>query len=235
MKAVRTLALAVTLMAGAVGAQASLVNRGGGMIYDTELNVTWLQNWNQAVGSAYDTASPGTGRMTWGDAKAWADTLVFGGFDDWRLPTMLDTGVAGCDYREAGGIDCGFNVQTKSGATVYSEMAHLWYETLGNLAYFTPGTGFSPQAGYGLTHFGPFANLKSGGYWSYLEYLPVAGRAWAFGTVVGNQVSDLQDHVLYAMAVCSGDVAAALPEPHASVLALTALGALAFVRRRRPR
>lgn len=111
----------------------------------------------------------------------------------------------------------------------------FWYETLGNLAYFTPGTGFSPQAGYGLTHFGPFANLKSGGYWSDLEYLPVAGRAWAFGTVVGNQVSDLQDHVLYAMAVRSGDVAAALPEPHASVLALTALGALAFVRRRRPR
>lgn len=136
MKAVRTLALAVTLMAGAVGAQASLVNRGGGMIYDTELNVTWLQNWNQAVGSAYDTASPGTGRMTWGDAKAWADTLVFGGFDDWRLPTMLDTGVAGCDYREAGGTDCGFNVQTKSGATVYSEMAHLLVRDSGQLGLF---------------------------------------------------------------------------------------------------
>lgn len=64
MKAVRTLALAVTLMAGAVGAQASLVNRGGGMIYDTELNITWLQNWNRAVGSAYDTFLLGSGRMT---------------------------------------------------------------------------------------------------------------------------------------------------------------------------
>jgi len=50
-----------TLLAvsGAVGT--ALVDRGGGMIHDTVLNITWLQDANYAQTSGYDA----DGKMTW--------------------------------------------------------------------------------------------------------------------------------------------------------------------------
>lgn len=35
-------------------AQASLYDRGGGLIFDSDRNITWLQNANQGAGSIYD-------------------------------------------------------------------------------------------------------------------------------------------------------------------------------------
>lgn len=67
---------AVFALALSGAAQAALIDRGGGLIYGTVWNVTWLQNWNQAVGSSYDILVPATGRMTWTTARAWADNLV---------------------------------------------------------------------------------------------------------------------------------------------------------------
>lgn len=55
-------------------AYAVLINRGGGLIYDNDLNITWLQDANLG------------GKMTWDDASAWVDNLNFAGFDDWRFP-----------------------------------------------------------------------------------------------------------------------------------------------------
>ena len=81
---------------------------------------------------------------------------------------MLDTGAAGCDFVVNGGSDCGFNVQTKSGGTVFSEMAHLYHVTLGNLARFAPGTDVD-QPGYGLSNTGNFQDMQSDSYWSGLE------------------------------------------------------------------
>ena len=104
--------------------------------YDTVLGVTWLADANA------------NGTMTWDAANAWAAGLDFGaGIDNWRLPTMIDNGNDGCNYSTTGGTDCGYNVQTTTdsppypAATVYSEMASLFYDTLGNLAYYTPGGG----------------------------------------------------------------------------------------------
>ena len=65
---------------------AALIDRGNGMIYDTDLNVTWLQDANLVKTTGFPSLG-GTGRLNWLDALAWADALVFGGFDDWRLPT----------------------------------------------------------------------------------------------------------------------------------------------------
>ena len=48
------------LPVGATTAHAALVDRGGGLIYDTTLDITWLQNAN--VG----------GSMTWAEASSWA-------------------------------------------------------------------------------------------------------------------------------------------------------------------
>lgn len=222
-------------LAGA--AQAALIDRGNGMIYDSTLNITWLKNWNQAAGSSFDNgSSTSDGRMTWASANAWAEGLNFGGFSDWRLPTMVDTGSSGCDFSYAGGTDCGFNVQTKTGSTVYSEMAHLWYESLGNKSFCPPGDATCdgyPQDGGGLTNTGPFLNMQSDYYWSGTVYAPDPAFAWVFGTLDGIQAENFQSTDVYPVAVRPGDVAAAVPEPQSVALALLALGAAAAARRRR--
>jgi len=68
-------------------ANAELINRGGGLIYDTDYNITWLADANYAMTSNYDP----DGLMSWGQAMTWADQLEYGGYDDWRLPTALDS------------------------------------------------------------------------------------------------------------------------------------------------
>jgi hypothetical protein len=47
------LAIAVCLVLGGTG-NAPLWDRGGGLIYDTVLNVTWLQDVNYANNQSYD-------------------------------------------------------------------------------------------------------------------------------------------------------------------------------------
>ena len=113
-------------------AHAALIDRGGGLIYDDVLNVTWLQDANYAKTSGYDA----DGEMTWSWAVRWADELSY--YDsvrgtthtDWRLPTIIDTGAVGCDFAYTG-TDCGYNVDAST-----SEMASLFYDTLGNLGWY---------------------------------------------------------------------------------------------------
>ncbi len=56
-------------------ANAVLFDRGNGLIYDDDLDITWLQYSNYAGAT-----------MTWVDANTWAGNLIFQGYDDWRLP-----------------------------------------------------------------------------------------------------------------------------------------------------
>jgi len=80
-------ALAVGL-AFSIPAHSALHDRGGGLIYDDVLNVTWLQD------AAYTFGPPGTSFLVWQDALSWADNLTY--FDpvrnqtlsDWRLPRV---------------------------------------------------------------------------------------------------------------------------------------------------
>ena len=185
--------------------------------------------------------------MNWEQANTWANTLkagYFGRYSGWRLPRIIDTAAPGCDYSSAGNTDCGYNVQFKSGdptsyqagQTVFSEMAHLWYVTLGNKGYCPP-LAFCPptQPGWGLSNTGSFQNLQSYYYWSGTENAPNPYFAWYFHTYDGFQNVDSQYHALYAMAVRPGDVAAAIPEPQTYALMLMGLGALMVAVRRRPR
>ncbi|GMQ84374.1 MAG: hypothetical protein BMS9Abin06_1165 [Gammaproteobacteria bacterium] len=161
--------------------------------YDTTLDITWLTDANA------------NGLMTWDAANTWAASLDVNGVTGWRLPTMMDTGPSGCDYAFTG-TDCGYNVQTGSAAiTVYSEIASLFYDTLGNLAYYDT-SGTSAQSGWGLTNTGPFNNVQSGYYWSGLEYAPVTSRAWNFFFNDGYQGSNGKTSSFYALAVRPGDV-----------------------------
>jgi len=195
--------------------------------YDTTLNITWLRN-----ADVY-------GQMHWNTANTWANTLVVGGIGGWRLPTMIDTGTPGCNFSYAGGTDCGYNVQTENRGTVYSEMAHLWYLTLGNKALCSPGdaTCAVSQPGWGLTNTGNFLNLQSGVYWSGTEYAPDPSRAWFFRTVDGGQNAYDKNGVstLYALAVRDGDVVVSVPEPETYALMLAGLAALALARRQQKR
>lgn len=188
-------------------------------LYDTVLDITWLRNANV------------NGLMTWAQANAWAAGLTVGSYGGWRLPTLIATPNAAFAYS---GTDFGWNVRTTSGGNVYSELASLYYDTLGNKAYYN-ASGSGPQPVYGLVNKGDFQNLQGWGYWLGLEYAPIPTSAWFFDTNYGNQ--DRRDKIFsteYALAVRSGDVApAAVPIPAAAWLMLSGIGALGVASRRR--
>jgi hypothetical protein len=94
-------------------AQAALIDRGGGLLYDDVLNVTWLQDANYAKTSGYDA----DGLMDWSAAKTWASGLNISRFageslTGWRLP-------ASGDYYDITSPNC--------------EMSYMYYVNLGLL------------------------------------------------------------------------------------------------------
>jgi hypothetical protein len=85
-------------------AKAELYDRGGGLIYDNILDITWLQNANYSGNT-----------MTWIEANDWAEMLIFQGYDDWRLPGS-DTSCSGydCMASEMGHIYYIYNITSDS-------------------------------------------------------------------------------------------------------------------------
>jgi hypothetical protein len=167
-------------------ANAALVDRGGGLIYDQDLNITWLANANV------------NGLMTWNNAMTWASNLSYYDsvrnvtYTDWRLPTS-DT---------CFGLNC-----------TGSEMGHLFYTELGgtagssilsstdpDLALFTNVQSYFYWSG---TEYAPFtlnawtflfgggyqdANDKSNDLYAWavrpgdVAAVPVPAAAWLFGS-----------------------------------------------------
>ena len=128
------LAFAMLASLLATGARGELINRGNGLIADTVLDITWMQDASlfETLCEARDPIATEfvpvdqanvrilchqDGRMTLNDAGLWIDRLNdvhYKGYSDWRLP-IVDTNPV-CN------VDC------------YSvEMAHLVYVSLGNL------------------------------------------------------------------------------------------------------
>jgi hypothetical protein len=231
----RTLCAALLALAAVGPSQAALFDRGGGMVYDSTLNITWLKDWNLPRTTGYSGAGVwAAGYMTWSAAVTWADNLTVGGYTDWRLPTMIDTGTPGCNQSFVG-TDCGYNVQTASGSTVYSELAHLYHVTLGNISPCNPSTSTVnncvAQTGAGPVRTGPFTNVVNAAYWTGLEYIQPA-NAWNFG-MDGWQTFDAKNGPRNVVAVRNGDVLSAVPEAQTWALMALGLVAVAAVVKRR--
>jgi MYXO-CTERM domain-containing protein len=206
--------------------------------YDTALNITWLADANSAYTSGYTSEANGgvasdamvygsnvrwaDGRMGGDVAKAWADDLVVGTYSDWRLPSVRDSN-GGCVWGR--NTQCGYNV-----STITSELAHMYYVTLGDRGYIDASGVYDPT--FGLSNTGPFSNVQSGHYWSGVEYAPYSGHAWYFDMDRGYQNGYNKNYAFYAWAVHDGDVAV-VPEPESWALALVGLAVAGWTVRRR--
>ena len=222
--------LAGAALAAAGTSQAALVNRGGGLIYDTVLDITWLADMNHAqtqydsTGGALGTAN---GKMEWLQANLWANDLVYGGYTDWRLPTVVQPD-ASCSHQFDPGDGSG--VRSSGMGCVGSEMGHLFYVDLGGEAdeSLLDATGDTAQE---LANLALFTNVQSSLYWSSTTYAPDSHFAWSFWTATGDQHVLNKDFQLHALAVRRGDSIGTVPEPSTAWLALMPLGLLAVLRR----
>ncbi len=227
-----SLAATATALVLSGPAQAALVNRGGGMIYDTTLNITWLADWNYAKTSRFDT----DGFMTWTTANNWANGLVFGGFSDWRLPTVAQPDTTCSDI-----VTNGFGDHYGGFNCTGGEMGHLFYTDLGGHAWQSVLTTAGDTA-QEIANLRLFVNVQTYDYWSGTKYVPNLSAAWAFSPYTGNQfVSGFGGEQFLAMAVRPGDVVVAppprppvpgqVPEPSGLLLVCAALGGVAVSRR----
>ncbi|HEG42973.1 MAG TPA: DUF1566 domain-containing protein [Phycisphaerales bacterium] len=205
----------VMVFGSTVSVHALLIDRGGGLIYDDVLDITWLQDASYAQTSGYDA----DGWMAWSNAVTWAENLSYYDsvrdytYTDWRLPHALPVNGVSYDftYSNDGSTDVGINISSPN-----SELGYMYYTELGNSA----GSPSAPNAG-------PFINLQSNWYWASPEGLdPGTGVIFAFHD--GRQLFNDALIPEYAWAVRDGDV---VPEP--ATLLLLGLGGLALRRKRR--
>ena len=211
---------------------AGLFDRGNGLIYDDYLDITWLADANYAETSGYAAANAtgvehsdpnniqSNGQMGWAAANAWADQLIYEGYDDWRLANTnpFDTNCSenftptGYDTRYAG-YGC-----------IESELGHLYFEDMG----LTNGDDMSTNT------LGLFTNIQDFVYWTGTECEYSLDCAWGFNSFNGFQ-NDFgsEGSSFFAWAVLDGDVTNNVPEP--SSLSLFGLVLLVIRLRRRYR
>jgi len=245
-------AAAAALVALSGAAQAALIDRGNGLIYDTTRDITWLADMNYAVTSGYATQTPPpgvdpSGYMTWQAAKDWAAQLTYRGLSGWRLPTLNEQD-SSCSAGSIAYPGYRFGVNCSGG-----ELSGLFVTELGNVA----GQGVSDPNGKTPTqiaNYGLFINVQDSYYWSSTPdtfnpdsdrgdgfgYLygtvdgngNARGRALGFDTTLGYQDgTDILDSTYLAVAVRDGDVSV-VPAPSTLALALLALGATVVARKR---
>jgi len=203
-------------------AQATLYDRGNGLIYDETLKVTWLQDANYAntsghVTSAGRNVTNTNGKMTWDEAIEWSEQLNYAGFGNWRLPDTKP--VNGTNFQ----IHVSFDGSSDFGEHITSPQSELSYMYFVNLHNASAHDTYGNLIGCGptdscLTNTEQFNNLIPYNYWSDTEVENSPAFAWSFNTQHGIQtLYDGKPNLFYAWAVHSGDIAA-VPVPAAAYL-----------------
>lgn len=196
MNAYRVLGAVIASASMMSAASGALISRGFGLVYDTDLNITWLADGNYARTSGFSA----DGKLTWSEAVAWADGLTYGGYSDWRLPVTFDRQMS------CRNIICN-----------NSEMGHLFFDELGGV----PGSFILTSSDPDLAL---FSNVQDYYYWTGNEWSSdPQDPAFAFGMGFGTQEVYARANPFYALAVRDGDVAASVAEPSTHILAIFAL------------
>ena len=161
---------------------AALYDRGGGLIYDDVKDITWLQNGNYAEASGYDS----DGLMGWDQHKVWVNNLSFGGYNDWRLPTVGRNPVQGPNQ-------------------TVGELGHMFYNNMGG----TAGNEISGDVSFidartGATVY--FIDVQGSNYFYNEESSTYPTHAWAQRFNDGNQHIHPKGTYRYSWPVRDGDV-----------------------------
>lgn len=202
----RTVFIAMAFIFALVGtAQAALEDRGFGeitsggsgqyrLIYDTVLDITWLDFSHTQAGGI------------WANQSEWAANLevTIDGhvLDSWRLPGIDGDIPVGSGYGFAGAHSDGSYSYGYGYNMANSELGHLFYETLGNSGY--RGTDGSVNDPRGLINTGIFNHLENATYWLATE--ESSTEAWDFGLNDGYlEILGKDADTFYGIAVTSGD------------------------------
>jgi hypothetical protein len=245
----RTLCVGAIILSVMHTAQAALVDRGNGMIYDSSLNITWLQDANYAMTSGYDN----DGLMTWQESQNWVNQLSYGGYSDWRIAgtANLDSSCSNETWPQGTQVNFGYNCSGSG-----NEMGHLYYNDLNGIAYQNDWQGDAAYPtmpvndNHGLGTTGLFTNIMLAsipaggapgsvelGYWS--DLYPDPSEAWHFHFGGGGYDGYSGFHVVtdnfYSWAVRDGDVATTVvPVPAAAWLFVSGLLSLiGFAKRKK--
>ena len=166
-----------------IPSHAALVDIGGGLIYDTVLDITWAQ--------------PDIVR-NWDDANTWAAGLTLGGVNGWRLPYLsVQAG--------AGPTDAGFNPIDCSAASEEAcrdnELGYMFYQNLSG----TKGQSILNSGDPDLALFAsaPGINIFTP-TWTGTE--GQSDRAWSFEFGDGGQAARTQIELNATWAVHDGNV-----------------------------
>lgn len=210
-------------------AQAALYDRGGGLIYDDYLDVTWMQDAsyvsNQAVNwtTAHDMVS----------GLEYQDTARNTVWTDWRMPTIDPGTYSGWGFDLQSG-ESNYNAYDTSPSGA-NELAYMYYVNLGfegNGDLLTAPELLplpeSPEGSYN-----PFQNINYLGIWtdSHVGGDAPESQVWYFHFHFGRTLTDGGSDTQTIWAVRDGDVGlpSPVPVPPAFWLMGSSLALLGFV------
>lgn len=167
---------AMVLLGMATLAQASLIDRGNGLFYDTDYNITWYDNSHM---------------MSWVDATNWAASINVGGVTGWKLPSASPrAGYAMDDISHLWLVETGHfdpYIPVPPFSTIRKGYSYWTSDLAGNgqWAWFiSPGNGYGDMTGtakaMGMTSWSNFVVLEHSG--DVGAPVPIPAAVWLLGS-----------------------------------------------------
>jgi hypothetical protein len=211
-------ALSFITLLFATQSQAALYDRGGGLIYDDVLDVTWLQD----VSYVQNHYSSDFHAVNWTTANSWVSNLEYQDtvrdtvWTDWRLPEINPgySGWNGSSEPTTNPDDYYIYDPSLSGA---NELAYMYYVNLGFDAYTDPILDPSDVPLPTSDYYNPFENLYYLGTWTgnQLDEPNAPNSVWYFHFHFGQTLLDASAGMdtQTVWAVRDGDVGLPSPVP----------------------